>query len=133
MSERRAVTDEVLMTDEDLIRRLLARYAHAIDNHDAAGWSELFAPDGRFVTRRGEFVGNEAIRGFMANVLSAAAGRPSKHLCTNVSIEVHGDEASATADALVHERQADQTFAILTSGRYVDRLVRYAGDWRFAR
>lgn len=106
--------------------RLIAHYANA---NDAADWevvAGMFAPDGRMSrpTAPDEWVeGREAI-------LAAFRARPpraTRHLCTNVVVEVLGPDLarseSAMALYLSHE-----TARI---GSFHDLFVRTAEGWKF--
>jgi 3-phenylpropionate/cinnamic acid dioxygenase small subunit len=62
-------------------------------------------------------------------------GRPStKHVITNVTVEVAGDGATAHARSYFTVMQArpDLPLQAIICGRYHDTFARAAGGWRFA-
>ena len=117
----------------EMIRELVAAYAHAADRGRFADVASLFTesgvlelPDGR------RFVGPAAIESFLAGTgRSRAAGttNPSiRHHVSSHSILVESpDAAVGYAYFLVVTEQGPDHW-----GRYADRYVRENGRWRFA-
>ena len=118
------------------IERLLHTYAERIDAGDFAGVGALFA-DGEI--RAGEhgpaFRGADAVRQlYAATVRLHADGTPrTKHVTTNVIVEI--DEAGATATArsyfTVLQQLEDFPLQTIVAGRYHDAFRRVDGTWRF--
>jgi hypothetical protein len=107
--------------------RLIARYANL---NDAAQWDQLaalYAEDGRMSrpTAPDAFVeGRTAI-------LAAFAGRPprkTRHLCSNVVIEVLSPTEATGISAMVLFQPEGAPLA----GSFDDRFVLTAEGWRFA-
>ena len=119
------------MTDEEAIRRLLARFIQLRDDKEFDAWSELFTEDAMFTYGVVSLEGRHAIREHVALLL---AGDEGKHLCVNSVIDVDGDRAFVSSDfAKLDPAPGGAGFVIGTAGRYLDRLVRVDGSWRIAR
>jgi 3-phenylpropionate/cinnamic acid dioxygenase small subunit len=115
-------------SDEEEIRRTLARYCQLCDDGRFAEWGELFAPDARFwVAGRGHD-GRDAIRAFIEAGLPPE--RRGKHVATSPLIVVDGDDARAWTDYVFVGRGLDG-LAVTNAGRYHDHLRRHGERWRF--
>jgi hypothetical protein len=122
----------VPLGDHEDIRRTLALYAQMADSKDASGWSEQFATNGTFHTRRGDHTGRAAIKQLIEQQFAnEPADRNTAHLGTNSVIRVEGDTAEVATDSLVFEKFGDQPWTVLQVGRSHDRLIREDGAWRF--
>jgi len=128
------------MTAEDsrsAITALLYAYAERIDAGDFAGVGALFA-DGEIQTTEDgpTFRGTDAVRRlYRASVRLYADGTPrTKHVTTNVIIDVAEDGGTATARSYFTVLQQLDDFPLQTivAGRYVDTFARVDGRWRFA-
>lgn len=115
------------------IRDLVATYAHCADSGRFEELVALFADDGTLETPDGvQHSGRDAIRAFLGATktrLAAATERALiRHHVSNLRIMVAGpDEATGAAYFfVVTERGPDHW------GRYRDRYVQRAGQWRFA-
>ena len=110
------------------IQELLARYAHAIDDLDPEAWAGCFTPDGVFQ------LGSQAIRGQAAlreyGKVHVRKVR-CRHVTGNFLYEIKGNEATGHASILTIVATLNG-YKILDQGRYVDRLVKQAGQWRIA-
>ena len=114
------------------IRRVLALYAQMVDSKDAIGWSEQFAANGTFHTRKGDHTGRAAIKQFIEQQFAnEPSDRNTAHLGTNLVISVDGDSAQVATDGLVFEKFGEQPWIVLQVSRSHDRLVREGGTWRF--
>ncbi len=122
------------MTDEDQLRELQALWAQLNDDKDIAGWTALYAADGKFVNARGtEFVGHDAIRKNLADRVAAYPDdRFTKHICGPSVIRIDGDTAETSTDYVCYARVGDGAWEILTIGRFHNRLVRQDAHWLFA-
>jgi hypothetical protein len=136
-------TDELPRT---LIERQLEHLVlHSIRAFDARDWqafADTFTADGVFVRATAPdepLVGRKAI---VAALAARAATRLTRHLCTNIEIEVTGAEtargrcylllfaADATQPAGVDGHRSDPTQRI---GEYHDTFARTAEGWGIAR
>ena len=93
--------------------RLSADYCRLLDGRDAAGWSELFAVDGRLDLGRKQIVGRDALREF------GAASPPGVHLGGPAAVTVGEDEITSESPFVFVNAG---TGAVL-AGYYSDRLV----------
>ena len=119
------------MTDEEAIRRLLARFIQLRDDKQFDAWSELFTDDAVFTYGIVRLEGRQAIREHVASLLARDEG---KHLCLNSVIDVDGDRAFVSSDfAKLDPAAGEAGFVIGTAGRYVDELVRIDRSWCIAR
>ena len=122
-----------MSTEQEEVRRTLALYAHRHDSRDAAGYADLFAVDGAFVSARAEHRGRGAVKEFISELYrTQPADRRTKHLCGNSAIDVDGQTATAITDFVAYERQGDGPWQVHTIGQYQDKLVLEDGMWRFA-
>lgn len=117
-------------TDEEAIRRLLARFVQLRDDKRFDAWSDLFTEDAVFTYGSVSLEGRGAIRDHVAALLAADRG---KHLCLNSVIDVEGDRANVSSDFVKVDPADGSGFAIRTMGRYVDQLVRDGGAWCIRR
>lgn len=110
---------------------LCKAYGPHADAREADALANLFAPDGVFDRLGTEFKGREAIR-------SVIAGRPAgvwtKHVCSNVRIEVGADGRGAhgTVDLEMERGQDGSDKSEKLRGVYTDRFVLTDEGWRFA-
>lgn len=127
MSETGAIGETERRAIEQDCARLVALYANL---NDAADWEKvtaLYAPDGRMSRPTAP---DDWIEG-QAAILAAFQARPSRttrHVCSNVVIEVLGpDRAAGESAMLLFTGQGPPKV-----GSFHDRFVRIAGGWRFA-
>jgi hypothetical protein len=121
--------------DERAILRVLYSYCHAIDYGEEARWIGLFTPDGVFHVElpRGLAPIHCAGQQELAAFIKAHPRAPTalhKHLLLNPLIELHGDEARG-ASYFQLLMDIDGVPEVYCFGRYLDRLVRAGGVWRF--
>jgi hypothetical protein len=135
-----ALEERVLRLEAERdIQRLMVKYATTLDYGDNDAWAQCFTPDGIFdVRRRGEplfsHVGTAALAAFASTHTSAPAVY-HKHFLSIPSIDLDGDSAHATAYfTMLHEGLTEPKNGpvVLVFGRYIDDLVRSAGEWRFS-
>ena len=118
------------------IRNLLGRYTECMDLGDFDGLASLFTE-----AVMSDFEGNEIGRGFdaiKANYVNGTQmydGRPgTKHVTTNVQIEVDEDAGTAWAKSAYVVFQATPKLPLqpIITGRYSDEFARDAdGTWHF--
>lgn len=135
--------------DRAAIIDLQHRYVLAMDFFDPDGYAAVFTEDGVLDWARGEVVGRDAIREFMAsgtydlrklNFVPAETpdGRewPStvRHLITNQVIEIDGDTARAISYWMNYGNNADRRkIEWLSFGSWDDEFVKIDGEWFFKR
>jgi uncharacterized protein (TIGR02246 family) len=115
------------------IQDLLANYCHRVDHGDAAGWVELFAPDGSF-----EVVGAIQLQGAeqlmaMPGIVAQQGNGKWRHQITNI-VAKSGDgdgTARVVAYGLVTDWQNGGKPASFTD--YEILLRRIDGEWRIAQ
>lgn len=122
--------------------RLVMRSLRAFDEQDWTGYAELFTEDGVFVRANapGEpLAGREAIR---AALSERPASRLTRHLCTNLEIEVLDAQlARGFCYLLLYAGDASQPQApdgrpadgVQRVGEYRDTFVRTPAGWRIGR
>jgi ketosteroid isomerase-like protein len=116
--------------DRDALRRLVERYATAVDHRDVEAAARCFLPDGRLT------VGDEApLEGEAAIV--AALGRLERyqvtaHVLGHSNHAVDGDRASGESWCRAHHvyEEAGVRRSWVMAIRYLDRYVRSGEGWR---
>jgi 3-phenylpropionate/cinnamic acid dioxygenase small subunit len=105
-----------------------------VDDGDFEGVGRLLA-DATFTGGAGSVTGRDAIERLLReNVVVYEDGTPrTKHLITNVAIEVDEESGTATSRSYFTALQAlpDLGLQPIVSGRYYDRFERREGRWRF--
>jgi 3-phenylpropionate/cinnamic acid dioxygenase small subunit len=118
---------------------LVYAYAERIDAGDFAGLAELFAEgeitfEGRRDVCRGTA---EVLARYEATTRRYPDGTPrTKHVTTNVVVDVDRDAATAAARSYFTVLQAvpgQLALQPVVAGRYRDRFARGPGGWQFAR
>ncbi len=122
------------MSDVDDITALVHSYARLVDGGDVDAVVALFEhstwrswPNGS--TRRGA----AAVRPVYENLMARDGDHRTKHLITNLSIEVAADATTASSHCCwtVLRSAPGETIAIDLSGQYTDTFERAEGGWRF--
>lgn len=123
------------LEDIEAIRRLLTRYARALDRGDWAGMRGCFAADA--TDDHGPYQGS--VDTLVSGTRDLLAGyRGTMHVLGQSLIEVDGEAATAETYALSFHRRhcAEGAQAgdedTVTGIRYLDRLVRTGGGWLIA-
>ncbi|MEV0247381.1 nuclear transport factor 2 family protein [Nocardia sp. NPDC050712] len=123
------------MSTHRILENLIYRYADLVDRGDFAGLGELLA-DATFFGGGGELKGCKAIEDmFRALVIVYDDGTPkTKHITTNVILEVDEDAGTARSQSYVTVLQAVDGLSLqpVVAGRYEDRFLRRNAQWRFA-
>jgi 3-phenylpropionate/cinnamic acid dioxygenase small subunit len=117
------------------IENLVYRYAERIDAGDLAGVAELFR-HGRIEAAPGVVVeGAEKVRRlYEGSTRLYEDGTPrSRHVTTNVIIEVDDDAGTAAARAsyVVFQQTDELPLQPIIAGRYRDTFHRVEGEWCF--
>ena len=118
------------MSDEDAIRRTLAEYCQFCDDGRFDELADLFTADATFHVLEKAHQGPSQVRAFMEK--AQPPERRGRHVCSNTVIDLDGDTARVFTDYVFVARSDGETFAIISVGRYHDRLVKDHDRWRFA-
>jgi uncharacterized protein (TIGR02246 family) len=119
--------------DLDAIRALIHEYAERIDTGDLDGLAALFADATWGSSGRGAPLrGAEQVRHGYDGVILYDGTPSTKHVISNVTIEVTGDAATARSYFTVLQARPDFPLQPIIAGRYHDRFERVDGRWRFA-
>ena len=117
------------------IENLIALYAERVDGGDFAAVGKLLA-HAIFTGAAGSASGADLIEEMLRDsVIVYEDGTPrTKHVVTNIVIEVDAEAATASASSYFTVLQAlpDLPLQILVSGRCLDRFEQHDGQWRFA-
>jgi 3-phenylpropionate/cinnamic acid dioxygenase small subunit len=113
------------------VRQLIARYCQLLDDQLDDEWLSLFREDALWVLGTREFRGRADIRGYIENLRRERPAWRSKHLCTNVVLELDGSTARVTSDLALLARTGDEPWSVASLGRYHDRVIHDAGNWTF--
>ena len=116
------------------IERLMYLYADLQDRGDFDAVADLFEY-GVFVRGDGrEFRWKElAEHRKRVNVLHEGGTPGTRHVTTNVTIDVDEASDAATADSyyMVVQSSPSMPMQVIVAGRYADRFERVDGQWRF--
>jgi 3-phenylpropionate/cinnamic acid dioxygenase small subunit len=122
-------------SDEQAIAALIHLYAERLDDGDLDGVAALFADATWRTPARAEALrGRVAVRRAYEGVV-LHDGRPAtKHVITNLTIDVAADRAAATARSYFTVMQARPGFPLqpIVCGRYHDAFARDERGWRFS-
>jgi len=123
--------------DWHAINTLLMTYAEHVDAGRYAEVGALFEhaayriehADGEHVST---FEGAAQVKAFCEQTRIYPDGTPrTKHVITNVSIDLAGDRASARSYGTVFQQTDELPLQPIASGSYVDRFERIDGTWWF--
>jgi hypothetical protein len=121
--------------DESQVAALVYRYPELIDAGDFEGIGRLFT---HAVLRSGDNQvrgRDELVPMLKRLVRTYEGGRTStKHLVTNLVVDVAPDRRTATAKSYVTVLQArppELPLQVIASNRHYDRFERVEGEWRF--
>jgi 3-phenylpropionate/cinnamic acid dioxygenase small subunit len=122
-----------MISHEQAIANLIYRYAFLVDDGDFAGLGTLFA-DGQLVLNDAPAaVGAAGVERFAhASLQLHGDGTPgTRHVISNVIIEIDDDEMAARAEAYytVFQALADFPLQPIACGRYQDSFMRRNGRW----
>lgn len=117
------------------IENLLYIYAERMDAGDFSGVAALFDRAVYGPAGGPMLSGCAELEAVLRSMVQLHAGSPAtKHVTTNVIVEVDDDGRAATARSYftVLQALADLPLQVIVAGRYHDRFVRDEGGWRFA-
>jgi 3-phenylpropionate/cinnamic acid dioxygenase small subunit len=125
-----------VLTDADRIRNLLFGYAEAIDAGDLAALRDLFEHavvelDGGATWRGRKVGGDDAQPALWRATASGGGPKGTKHLVSNVIVDIDGDRASTRSSFAVLQATDSLALQPIISGRYHDGFRRIDGEWRF--
>jgi 3-phenylpropionate/cinnamic acid dioxygenase small subunit len=124
------------MDDVTEITALIHEYADRLDAGDLDGVAALFEHATWGSPGRGEPLrGTAQVRRGYDGVILHEDGTPStKHVISNVTVDVEGGAGTAAARSYFTVLQArpDLPLQPIIAGRYHDRFERAGGRWRFA-
>ena len=122
---------------KEAITRLMNEYCYRIDGGDLEGFASLFehASFGIVGDPNGPSVGKEGVLAMLENVTLYDGKPQTKHVLSNVQIELapNGQEATAQSYLIVFQAlPPDFPMQPIFGGHYYDHFVKRDGDWRFA-
>ncbi len=122
-----------MTTEFEGVRTLLARYCRYLDDSRFDEWTQLFTPDGLWVLGEREYCGREAMHAYMRQLRRDRPAWRTRHVCTNLVIELDGARGGVTSDLALLAREGDAPWAVTSLGRYYDRIVLQpdTASWQF--
>ena len=137
----------------DIVRRLeledlYTEYAHCLDADALERWPEFFTEDCHYrVTSAENYAAGYPVgliyassKGMLEDRVSALREaniyepQTYRHLISGIRVEKDdGGALDLTANFLVVRTMQDGAMSLFATGQYVDRVVRQAGGWKFAR
>ena len=123
--------------DRHAIRTLLMTYAELVDAGRLADAAALFEHSTYRIERDDgslslNYEGAAQVEALFASTRLYPDGTPrTKHVVTNVIIELDGDRASARCYATVFQQTDVLPLQPIAAGRYLDRFERVGHEWRF--
>jgi len=118
--------DKLTTQDYIEIEQLYAKYNHALDSGDAVAWADTYTADGVF---RKTTVGRDALMKFVEN-FSKSSGGAFRHWVSNLTL-VGTTEGADGSVYLTLWNMGVKPQAIVTTGIYIDKLVKTPAGWRF--
>lgn len=124
--------------DWQAINGLLMSYAESVDlgRHEEVG--ALFEYATYRIEHSGtdhvsQYRGSAEVLGFCRQTRLHDDGTPrTRHVVSNVNIQLDGDRATASSYATVFQQTDVLPLQPIASGRYLDRFERVDGRWRFS-
>jgi hypothetical protein len=122
------------LVDKQVITEVLYRYCRGCDRAEEAALRSCFHPESQH--RHGGFEGTSADFITLAMKIIKATQR-TKHLLTNMLIELRGAEAMSECHYFAYHRRVDPKAGTahdyFSGGRYLDRFERRDGEWKIVR
>jgi len=124
-----------MATDREAVTDLIHLYAERLDLGDLEGVANLLAHATlRSNHREDGLRGRDAVLALYRSTVQLHDGTPStKHVTTNVIVEIDDDGAHASARSYFTVLQArpDLPLQPIIAGRYHDRFAKAASGWQF--
>ena len=125
-----------ILEDREEIRQLLIDYGRTLDKRDFNGFSKLFTQDAEYFGGAGgdAIKGPDAIAKFLKDIFEqnpSGVKSPNFHLFANESIQVNGDEATASSKGIFVVPDGNDQPETVMLATYKDILVRENGMWKF--
>ena len=118
--------------DLETIRGLVHRYAELIDLGQLDELARLFEHATWRTSMRDDVLrGTEQVRHAYDGVVMYDGIPSTKHVISNVSVELDGDTATARSYFTVLQARPDLPLQPIIAGRYHDRFERAGDGWRF--
>lgn len=123
-------------SDQESILALMNQYCYRIDAGDLQGFAELFR-QGTWLVRgdpAGGDTGVDEVMKTLSNIILYNGKPNTKHVMSNVQIEVNANGKSATAQCYITVNQAvppDFPLQPIFIGHYYDSFERTDGEWHF--
>jgi len=128
------------LEDERACERLVLDFVYYSDFHDYESLAALFAPEGSIMRPNGDIlVGRDAI---LEAYQARAAGRLTRHLCTNIRITIESlERARGSSYAVLYSAVPDrpplahygiEAESRVIVGEFEDEFVKTPEGWRFA-
>jgi 3-phenylpropionate/cinnamic acid dioxygenase small subunit len=118
--------------DRAAITALIHVYAELLDTGDLDGVAHLFDDADYGSPNRGRIHGYEAVRKVYDPVILYDGTPRTKHLISNVTIELAGEAATARSYFTVLQAVDGGPLQPIIAGRYHDSFALDDGTWRFA-
>lgn len=118
---------EELVAERD-IRKTLAQYAQHTDDLDADGWVNMFTEDGSLVSGPKHLHGHAELRAWITKVHT---GPRLRHLMANAAITIDSPTTAHAEVDMALLRAEGSHWALVSSPRYSDKLVKTAAGWKF--
>lgn len=122
------------MSDTERIAALVHSYARLLDEGDVEGVVALFERSTwRSLPNGSVLRGSDEVRPVYENLRAQGGGQQTKHLITNLSIDVEPDSntASSHCDWTVIQGAPGRRIDITLSGQYTDTFEKVNDRWRF--
>jgi len=122
------------MSDADEIRALVHSYARLLDQGDVDAVVTLFEHSTWRSLPHGSMLrGSAEVRPVYENLLAQDSNYRTKHLITNLTVEVApgGANASSHCDWTVLQGAPGERVGVTQSGQYTDTFQKIDGSWRF--
>jgi 3-phenylpropionate/cinnamic acid dioxygenase small subunit len=122
------------MSDWEQISSLVHSYARLLDSGDASAVSALFEHSTwRSLPRGSSLRGSDQVRPIYETLMAQEGQRFTKHLITNLSIEVASGSKVASSHCYwtVLQALSGQGITVKLSGQYTDTFEKASDKWRF--
>ena len=125
-----------MSNSKDAIVKLMNEYCYRIDAGDFEGFASLFEHGSFHVLGdpAGALVGKEAVLGLLQKLTLYDGELHTKHVLTNVQVDVDESAGSATAQSYITVYQAvrpDFPLQAIFLGHYHDLFEKHGDEWRF--